>query len=511
MSDPKPESDPTKPQTDKHEPEYKPPEGAEVHGTWPAPDGRSVPYLARAEWLVLREKEKPAAEIFSVAYLQEGAKNRPLTFVFNGGPGAASVYLHVGALSTRRVSFAPDGTPPPPPSRLEDNAESWLAFTDLVFVDPVGTGFSRTVEEPAAPAGKDEKKPEAKKGADSAFFGLKRDLQSLGEFMSRYLSRYDRWDSPVFIAGESYGGFRVAKLARLLQEGYGVGLNGAILISPALEFALLDSSDYDVLPWVDTFPTMAAAAAFHGKSAMFTKGTPLSRVLPEAEAFATTELAAFLAQGAALGKPQRDRTFERMARYLGLPVERVVRGEGRIPVTAFVRELLRAERLVCGRYDATITVRDPFPDRELFEGPDPTLVGIERVFAGGINKRLRAEIGVKTEREYHLLSREVNKAWKLDFERHALESQVGATDDLRYGMSLNPHMKVFITHGCYDLVTPYFSTNRIRNLMKLDEPSAQNLTVRHFGGGHMFYTWQASRVEFRDAIAAFYAGALPAG
>ncbi len=510
MSDAKAKAEPAKAGTDRRPEEYQAPAGAEVHGVWTAPDGRTMPYLARAEWVVLREKEKPAAEIFSVAYLQEGAKGRPLTFVFNGGPGAASVYLHVGALSTRRVAFAGDGTPLPPPARLVHNAESWLAFTDLIFVDPVGTGFSRPVEEPEA-AAKEEKKPEKKKGEDSVFFGLKRDLQSLGEFMSRFLSRYDRWDSPVFIAGESYGGFRVAKLARLLQEAYGIGLNGAILISPALEFALLDSSDYDMLPWVDTFPTMAAAAAFHGKSGVFAKGTPLARVLAAAETFATTDLTTFLAQGGAMAKAQRERLFARLAQFLGLPPERVARSEGRIPVPVFARELLRAERLVCGRYDTTITVRDPFPDREVFEGPDPTLVGIERVFAGGINKRIRAEIGVKTEREYHLLSREVNRAWRLDFERHALESQVGATDDLRYGMSLNPHMKVFITHGCYDLVTPYFSTNRIRNLMKLDEPSARNLTVKHFGGGHMFYTWEASRIEFRDTIAAFYVGALATG
>lgn len=506
MNDPKTESEPAKAQAEKREAEYKAPEGAEVHGTWLAPDGRTVPYVSRGEWFVLREKEKPVAEIFSVAYLQEGAKGRPLTFVFNGGPGAASVYLHVGALSTRRVSFAQDGKPLPPPSRLEDNAESWLAFTDLVFVDPVGTGFSRPIEEPGTEGR--EKEGAKPKRDTQAFFGLKRDLQSLGEFMSRYLSRYDRWDSPVFIAGESYGGFRVAKLARLLQEGYGIGLNGAILISPALEFVLLDSSDYDVLPWVDAFPSMAAAAAFHGKSGVFPQGAPLTQVLTEAETFATTELAAFLAQGAAMAKPQRDRVLGRIARFLGLPAERVARSEGRITVPAFARELLEAERLVCGRYDATITVRDPFPDRDVFEGPDPTLVGIERVFAGGINKRIRGEIGVKTEREYHLISREVNKAWKIDFERHALESQVGATDDLRYGMSLNPHMKVFITHGCYDLVTPYFASSRIRNLMKLDEPSAQNLTVRHFGGGHMFYTWAASRIAFRDTIAAFYIGAL---
>lgn len=493
--------------------EYRPPEGAQVFGSWPAPDGGAMPYLSRAEWFILREKEKPVAEIFSVAYVAEETAGRPVTFVFNGGPGAASAYLHVGALGTRRVAFAPDGQVLPPPTRLIDNAESWLGFTDLVFVDPVGTGFSRVIEEGEGDAAKD--KPAAaggdaaKKRDPKAFFGLKRDLHSLGEFMSRWLSRHDRWDSPVFIAGESYGGFRVARLARLLHEGFGIGLNGAILISPALEFSLLDSSDYDVLPWVDRFPTMAAAAAFHGRSRHFKAGTSLARVLAGAEAFAATDLASFLTQGESMPKARRAKVLEKAAAMLGLPLEQVTRAAGRIGLHTFVRELLRDEGRVCGMYDATITGRDPFPDREGYAGPDATLAGIERVFTAGINKRLRGEIGVKTEREYHLLSYEVNKAWKIDFERHALESQIGATDDLRYGLSLNAHMKVFLTHGTYDLVTPYFASNRIANLMKLDPATAARITVRHFGGGHMFYAWEKSRVEFRDAMEKFFAASLP--
>ncbi len=492
--------------------EYRPPEGAQVFGSWKGPDGNAVPYASRAEWFLLREKEKPVAEIFSVAYVAEEAAARPVTFVFNGGPGAASAYLHVGALGTRRVAFAADGQALPPPARLTDNAESWLGFTDLVFVDPVGTGFSRVIEETEGDGAAKDKAAgggdAAKKRDPKAFFGLKRDLQSLGEFMSRWLSRHDRWDSPIFIAGESYGGFRVAKLARLLHEGFGIGLNGAILISPALEFTLLDSSDYDILPWVDRFPTMAAAAVFHGRSTVFKAGTPLPRVLAAAEAFATTDLTTFLAQGDAMPKARRAKVMEKAAAMLGLPLERVARSAARIDLYTFVRELLRSEGRVCGMYDATITGRDPFPDRDSYAGPDPTLSGIERVFTGGINKRLRGEIGVKTEREYHLLSFEVNKSWKIDFERHALDSQIGATDDLRYGLSLNPHMKVFITHGLYDLVTPYFASNRIANLMKLDAATAARVTVRHFGGGHMFYAWERSRAEFRDTMAEFFAASI---
>ncbi|MGI9648667.1 MAG: S10 family serine carboxypeptidase-like protein, partial [Acidimicrobiia bacterium] len=269
--------------------DHQVPAPAEHAAVWPGEN--PVAYTARSEWIVLRKKEKPVAEIFSTAYVaDDGGEDRPVTFVFNGGPGAASAYLHMGAVGPRRIDFPPDGTLPTPPARLVDNAESWLAFTDLVFVDPVGTGFSRAVE-----AEKDDKdtKPDEKHDP-AAFFGLKRDLESLGEFMSRWLSNQNRWGSPVFIAGESYGGFRAAKLARLLPESYGIGLSGAVLISPALEFAPLNPSDYDTLPWIDKLPTMAAAAVFHGRSRAFEVGTPLEDVLAAAEQFATSQYVAYL-------------------------------------------------------------------------------------------------------------------------------------------------------------------------------------------------------------------------
>ena len=226
-------------------PDHEPPRGAESTGTW-----NDIEYTATAKWLVLRKKEKPSAEIFSVSYVAGDADlDRPVTFVFNGGPGASSAYLHVGAVGPKRVEFPADGTLPPMPPRLVQNDESWLAFTDLVFVDPVGTGFSRIIE-------KDDKQKDdgsegdKKKGEDAdpkEYFGYKRDLESLSEFMGRWLSGNGRWGSPIFIAGESYGGYRVGRLVRVLQETAGIGLNGAILISPALEISMLASGDYDVL------------------------------------------------------------------------------------------------------------------------------------------------------------------------------------------------------------------------------------------------------------------------
>jgi carboxypeptidase C (cathepsin A) len=486
--------------------DHEPPEGAETSATWA---GGAVPidYTVSAKWFVLRKKEKPAAEIFSVSYVADGGDaGRPVMFVFNGGPGASSAFLHLGVVGPQRVAFPADGTLPAMPPRLVQNEASWLAFADLVFVDPVGTGFSRVIDdEKKADAAKDDKKGDATDPTE--YFGQKRDLESLCEFMGRWLSSHGRWGSPVFIAGESYGGYRVGRMVRMLQESAGIGLNGAILISPALEISSLVPGDYDVLAWVDALPTMAAAATHHGRSRVFAAGTELDEVLREAEAFATGDYTSFLTRGAAMAPAERDRILTRLADLVGLPLEMVSRAEGRITIRAFSRGLLRDERKVLGLYDATITGTDPFPDRDSFAGPDPTLSGIGPVYTMAINRQLRAEIGVETDREYAVLSYEVNRAWKEDTDQHFFSPPTGATDDFRYGMSLNPHMKAFISHGRYDLVTPYYASDRLRNLMRLDPETASRLTVRHFGGGHMFYAWETSRSDFTAAIAAFVADA----
>jgi carboxypeptidase C (cathepsin A) len=492
-------------------PDHEPPAPAETTATW---TGGAAPldYTASAKWLVLRKKEKPAAEIFSVSYVAgAGDADRPVVFVFNGGPGASSAFLHLGAVGPQRVAFPPDGTLPEMPPRLVQNEESWLAFADLVFVDPVGTGFSRVVDgESGKDASQKDDKRDGKQGEatdPTEYFGQKRDLESLCEFMGRWLSDADRWSSPVFIAGESYGGYRVGRLVRMLQESAGIGLNGAILISPALEISTLIPGDYDVVPWVDLLPTMAAAAVHHGRSRAFAAGTPLESVLREAEEFATGDYVSLLTRGDSMSPAERERILGRTADLVGLPLDLVSRAEGRIRPRTFARELLRDERKLLGLYDTTITGTDPFPDRDGFTGPDPTLSGISPAYTMAINRQLRSEIGVETDREYAVLSLEVNEAWKEDTQSHFFALPPGATDDFRYGMSLNPHLKAFVTHGRYDLMTPYYSSDRLRNLMRLDPDTAERLTVRHFGGGHMFYAWETSRREFSQAIASFVADA----
>jgi carboxypeptidase C (cathepsin A) len=504
MADDNPTDEKSNPKAD-----HEPPPGAETSATWSGESG-SIDYTASANWTVLRKREKPAAEIFSVSYVAAGDDERPVMFVFNGGPGASSAYLHMGAVGPLRVAFPAQGTLPQMPPRLVPNEDSWLAFSDLVFVDPVGTGFSRAIDDDGNRHGAQKKQDGDDDGGEKEFFGYKRDLESLCEFMARWLSAHGRWGSPVFIAGESYGGYRVGRLVRMLQETTGIGLSGAVLISPALEFAPLVPTDYDVLGWVDLIPTMAIAAVRHGRSRAFSSDTPPETVLREAEQFAAGDYATVLTRGESMPASERDPILARLADLTGLAPEIVTRANGRITIGTFTRELLRDERKVLGLYDATITTTDPFPDREPFAGPDPTLAGIGPAYTTAINRQLRQEIGVKTDREYLVLSYEVNELWRDDAPEDFFTPPMGATDDFRYGMSLNPHMKALITHGLYDLVTPYHASDRLRNLMRLDPETASRLTVRRFDGGHMFYAWEESRRKFTAAIAEFVADAISA-
>lgn len=491
------------PATDKKD--YHAPKGNTCKIAWTPEKGDAESVDVTTEWLVLRKKEKPIAEIFHTYYRKESTdkkKVRPLTFVFNGGPGAASAYLHIGGLGPKRVYFEKDGNLPPPPIKLVNNTESWIEFTDLVFIDPVGTGFSRMIEQEEK-AGDKEKDP-SKKVDEKEFYQLNRDLDSIGEFMERFLSKHQLWDVPVFIAGESYGGYRVAKLARRLQEKHGIGLSGVIAISPALEWSLLSHSDYDVLRSVDDFCTMALAADFHGKSRVLSKSDSIEKKRQIAESFATRELAHAYLVGESHDPKELTKVFTKAADFLGLPAETLQRSSGRVPFWRFARELLKSERKIVGMYDATITAVDPFPDRDMNEAPDPTLNGIERIFASGINHLLRYELDLESERIYNLLSFEVNTAWKRDDQKHVFDVIVGATDDLRFAMCMNPHMKVLVTHGYYDMVTPYFSSERLLQQMKLLPEQKKNLHIKHFGGGHMFYTWEDSRIQFRDWVKSHY-------
>ena len=362
--------------------EYEPPKGAETKGSWKKRGKKALDYTATAKFYVLRKKEKPSAEIFSVSYVAGGGdKTRPVSFVFNGGPGASSAYLHMGALGPQRVDFPADGTLPPLPPKLVENESSWLAFTDLVFVDPVGTGFSRIVEEREAcrrEGRAPRRRPRTSTSARSATSS--RCASSCRAGSRRTAAGARRSSSP----GESYGGYRVGRLVRMLQEEAGIGLNGAVLISPALELGGLDMNDYGVVQWVDVLPTMAGRrGASRPRARASRRARRSTKVRAAAEEFAAGDYAKFLVLGASLDERERERILSRLADFLGLPVEFVTRAEGRVNQEMFARELLRDERKVVGFYDATITTTDPFPDRTGHEAPDATLAGIGAGVHGG--------------------------------------------------------------------------------------------------------------------------------
>lgn len=473
---------------------------------------QQISYTALAEWQSLFEREKPIAQMFHVAYLvkTDTASPRPLTFVFNGGPGAASAYLHMGALGPKRLDFGECGSLPKPPVRLVENTESWLSFTDLVFIDPIGTGFSRVLpQDKENLEKKSEKSQETEQdlSKETEFWGVERDLKAIGEFIERFLSRHHRWLSPIFIAGESYGGFRVAKLARKLQQEFGVGLSGAILISPALEFSLLEANDYNLTTWATVLPSLAAAAAHHGRAQWAGQPGDLPTHMAAAEQFARKSLIPMLAMGEALAASERQAIYQQLAQLIGLPLSVVERQAGRIRIEVFARELLQDQQRIVGLYDASITAIDPFPDRISYEGTDPTLDGLDRLFTGAINSHLRQTLGVETDLTYRLLNLETLKAWQFDFKGDWKQGFQGAVDDLRVGMTLNPYMQVSISHGTFDLVTPYFASNHLANQMKLNPEIRGNLMLKHYLGGHMFYTWTESRQQWFDQMQKFYRNA----
>ncbi len=484
------------------EAKYAAPKGVEKTLTLRS-GGRRTRVRATADWIVIRENGIPAAEIFYASYQAEPRNSRrPITFLFNGGPGAASAFLHMGTAGPRRIEFGPKGSVLAPPARVVDNAESWLKFSDLVFVDPVGTGFSRTVHESRleqngleAPDDKREKRTKELPEANKGFFKLKRDIAVLCEFASAFLSRMRRWESPVIIAGESYGGFRVGKLVRALPER-GIGLSGAIMVSPVMDFLHLLGSDYDLWPWTSTVPTMALAARRHakGRGRFATMSEPELR--EASERFVNETLGPVLLN-ATRSERERDRALSTLADLTGMPMDLVQRWNGRIRIDRFARELLREEGKVCGLYDAVVTGANVFPDREeIGISPDPTLAGISAAFTAGVNTMLRSELGLTTDREYTLINWDAGSVWADDRPEALWARQLECSDDVRYGLALNPSLNLLISHGWYDLVTPYFSSARSVEALRLPRELRERVKLTNYDGGHMFYTWESSRKGF---------------
>lgn len=441
--------------------------------------GQSVAFTATAATLALNnDKGERQAAIFYVAYTRDGANpdRRPITFVFNGGPGSSSAYLHLGALGPRIVPFGPDGEMPDGAVKLVDNPDHWLDLTDLVFVDPVGTGYSRA------------------SGDGKRFWGVSEDIDSLAAFIDRYLTAAGRRASPKFLAGESYGGFRAASLPQVLSDDRSIAIAGVFLISPVIEFSLIDGDHLALLPDVLRLPSYAAVH-------LEQSGTLEPAALTEVERFA---LGPYLS---ALASTPRDETalraiYPEVARFTGVPEAVIAQREGRVPLGLFVKEARRPDKLLISRYDGSATAPDPYPESSRTRG-DALFDGLRTVLANAMTGYLTDSLGVHTDLPYRLSNNQVVRRWNWRSGIEGRGGYAGAADSLREVLAGNRSFKVAIAHGMTDLVTPYMTSRYVIEHMPATL-TQDRVTLNLHPGGHMMYLRAASRAGLHEDAARLY-------
>jgi carboxypeptidase C (cathepsin A) len=472
---PKPESPPAEAGKDKSEAkEEKPKEGGKdkpkastTKGSVTV-NGQKLDYTATATLMPLKDAEgKTTAEIFHIAYTKDGVTDsakRPVTFSFNGGPGSSSVWMHLGLLGPRRVKLQDDGSAVPPPYTLVDNEYSLLDETDLVFIDPVGTGYSRAA-----------KPDEAKK-----FFGVKEDAASVAEFIRLYLTKNNRWSSPKFLIGESYGTTRAAALSGELMQRHRMNLNGIMLVSTVLNFQTIWGGEGNDLPHVLYLPSFTATAWHHQKLPSELQKLPLLDVLKQAEAFAMGDYNAALMLGAGLPAEQRKKVLTQMARFTGLTTDYLDRANLRPELSRFAVELLRDKNLQVGRFDSRYTgfVRDRLT--EVSEG-DPSADAIFSAYASTFNHYVRTELKYEEDQPYEILAMVGPWNWGADNEF------VNVADTLAKSMTANPFLKVHLSCGFTDMATPYFAARYTFNHLGIAPELMKNITVDDYSAGHMMY------------------------
>jgi carboxypeptidase C (cathepsin A) len=427
--------------------------------------GQKVSYTATAGTLPLTKPYgEPRASMFYVAYARkdtgEPAK-RPIMFCFNGGPGSSSVWLHLGAFGPRRVVIPDAGTgTPAPPYQLVPNEYSLLDVADLVFIDPVSTGFSRP-----------EKGEDAKQ-----FHGYQEDLESVGDFIRRYVSKNGRWASPKYLAGESYGGLRAAGLAGHLQGRYGMYLAGIVIVSGVVDFKTLGSDAGNDLPNILYLPTMTAVAHYHKKLAADLEGD-LAAALKASEQFALGGYAAVLLRGNTLAKNELDQTAAELSRLTGLPADYWVRQRLRVGPGEFRRKLLEAENKVVGRYDARVVV-DASSDE------DPSYANVYGAFATTLNAYVRGDLKYESELPYEVLTRDVQPWSYASFTNR----YVNGSPALAGALTNNPGLRVFVACGRHDMATPALAIRYTMDHLSMDPARAGGIVYGFYDGGHMMYT-----------------------
>lgn len=427
------------------------------------------------------------AKIFFMAYtLDNPPANRPLMFSFNGGPGSASVWLHLGALGPKRVKMLDDGMMPPPPYQLEDNEQTWLTETDLVFIDPVGTGYSRAA------------KPELAQ----KFFGLNGDLESVGEFIRLYLGRYERWNAPLFLVGESYGTTRASGLSNLLFEK-GIGLNGILLVSTVMNFQTIRFAEGNDMPLILIFPSYAATAWYHKRLSADLQAKPLRQVLSEAENFASGEYTAALLKSDRLTAAERQNIIDNFSKYSGLSKIFIDQNNLRVDLNEFMKELMRDKRLVAGRLDSRFAGFDRSAGGESPEF-DPSMTAIRPPYTATFNDYVRRDLGFKSDLEYYILGGGINSPWNWNVNNGYADTSVA----LNSAMRKNPYMKIFVASGYYDMATPYFATEYTLAAMNLEPTLRKNITTNYYEAGHMMYIEKNSLRKLKEDAARFIQSSL---
>jgi carboxypeptidase C (cathepsin A) len=452
-------------------------------------DGQELRYTAVAgTLLLLKDDGKPKASIFYISYSLDGADKtkRPITFAFNGGPGSSSVWLHIGALGPKRVALTPDGQAVPPPYHLVDNQGTALSFTDLVFIDPVTTGFSRN-----AP-GEDPKQ----------FHGLEGDIAEVGDFIRLYTSRYGRWASPKFLAGESYGTTRASALSLYLLENEGIYLNGITLISSILNFETARFAVGNDLPYILFLPTYTAAAWYHKKLSGDLQSGDLQHAVEEARKFAGGPYKDALMKGDQLSAAERKDMAQQVAKFTGLPPEYVESADLRISIFRFTKELMRNERETVGRYDSRLegVDRDAAGERPEY---DPSYAAVQGAFTADFNEYIRGELNWQTDMPYEVLTGKVQPWNYSDF----TNQYVDVAERLRSAMSQNQFMRVLQMNGYYDLATPFFATEYTFDHLGLEPKLRGNVTLHYCDAGHMLYLKQNCLDELHKDMADMYRAA----
>lgn len=453
--------------------------------------GRKVDFTATAGLLPLKDAEgRTTADIFYIAYTRKGvddASRRPLTFSFNGGPGSSSVWMHLGLLGPKRVKLREDGFAVPPPYELVENEHSLLDETDLVFIDPVGTGYSRAA------------KPEDAKN----FFGVNEDARSIGEFIRLYTTRHSRWPSPKFLIGESYGTTRAAALSGELLRAHRMNLNGIMLVSTVLNFQTIWGAEGNDLPHILYLPSYAATAWYHKKLPKDLLAQPLAGVLREAEAFAGGEYNQALLMGAALPEARRAEVVGKMARLTGLSAGFIEASDLRVSMSRFNAELLREERLVVGRFDSrhTSPVRDPLSNHA---ERDPSADAVFSAFASTFNHYVRHELKFEDDRPYNILA-SVGK-WNWNAENQFAD----VSEILADSMTANPFLKVHVSNGIYDMATPWLAARYTFNHLRLPRELMKNITQDDYEAGHMMYLNLPDLRKQKEDLARFVRSAVPA-